>query len=147
MTNIYNWPILFDKLKIWEETHFCAFCADFILVTRWVCNRQRSLLISDLVEFSETRENRGEADAKSLQTLIKLLHRGFRGTRERTLVHLFHFLMLSIRPNVLLFKLQCFSQEIYSSPFVKHMCNFAKFQRKVNNLKHVSCLKHTTEHQ
>ena len=77
---------------------------------------ERSLLISDLVEFSE---NRGEADAKSLQTLIKLLHRRFRGsTAEKTLVRLFHFLMLSIRPNVLVSKLLLltFYLEIYFRP-------------------------------
>ena len=60
-------------------------------------------------------------NAKSLQTLIKLVHRGFQGTRERTLVHLFHFLMLSIRPNVLLLKLLFFSADLLS-PFVRHIC-------------------------
>ena len=56
---------------------------------------------------------------KSLQTLIKLLHRRFRGsTAEKTLVRLFHFLMLSIRPNVLVSKLLLltFYLEIYFRP-------------------------------
>ena len=58
-------------------------------------------------------------NAKSLQTLIKLLHRRFRSsTAEKTLVRLFHFLMLSIRPNVLVSKLLLltFYLEIYFRP-------------------------------